>query len=209
MKILICGVGAIGSNLTANLVADLKGKHEITVLDKDVVEERNVTPGTQFYTPDQVGQPKVEALQFNIYKQFQREIEIINKEIMDEYDAELIFIPEILKKDNQTDFNPFHLIIDCVDNFDCRNDIQIACIKNKIPCLHIGFSDQFTFAIEWADNYTVPTDITTGFDICEMPGARSFVASVAALGSLVAQKWIDDGEKMEIIGGKHTHTLIK
>lgn len=38
MKILVAGIGAIGSNLTADLVADLKGKHEITVLDMDNVE---------------------------------------------------------------------------------------------------------------------------------------------------------------------------
>ena len=83
MKILVAGIGAIGSNLTADLVADLKGKHEITVLDMDNVEERNVTAGTQFYTPDQVGMSKVEALQFNIYKQFQREIYIFHGDIKD------------------------------------------------------------------------------------------------------------------------------
>lgn len=194
MKILICGIGAIGSNLTANLVADLKGKHEIAVLDKDVVEERNVTPGTQFYMPDQVGMPKVEALQFNIYKQFQREIEIINK------------------KFNGTleNISKYELVIDCFDNEDARYFVNLLYISgaNK-NVLHLGFSDQFTFAIEWAEHYKVPTDITTGFDICEMRGARAFVASVAALGSLVVQRWIDDKEKMEMVGGKYTHTLIK
>lgn len=206
MKILIAGVGAIGSNLTANLVADLKGKHEITVLDMDNVEERNVTPGTQFYTPDQVGQPKVEALQFNIYKQFQREIEIKNLEFALKKGS---YSPSILTTMEHD------LIIDCFDNKRAREGLQICWENSKdkilgsFDLLHIGFSDQFTFAIEWAENYKVPTDITTGFDICEMPGARSFVASVAALGSLVVQKWIDDGEKMEIVGGKYTHTLIK
>jgi saccharopine dehydrogenase-like NADP-dependent oxidoreductase len=192
MKILICGVGAIGSNLASNLVADLKGKHEITVLDKDTVETRNVSAGTQFYTPDQVGQPKVEALQFNLYKQFQREVDIRNCDIHG-----------ILAKEKR-----FDLIIDCFDNHDARNIIQTQ-FKDYTEVLHIGFSDQFTFAIEWADHYQVPTDITTGFDICEMEGARAFVATVAALGALVAEKWIDDKTKMEIIGGKYTHQIVK
>ena len=74
MNILICGVGAIGSNLTARLVNDLKGEHQITILDKDVVEERNITAGTQFYTRETLGFPKVDALQFLIEKQYQREI---------------------------------------------------------------------------------------------------------------------------------------
>lgn len=202
-SILICGAGAIGSNLTANLVADLKGQCKITVLDKDTVEERNVTPGTQFYTPDQVGQPKVEALQFNVYKQFQREIEIINVNLSQ---TEMTW--------GQMESGQYDLIIDCFDNENARSLVQESwrqrnLYKKDFDVLHVGFSDQFTFAVEWADNYTVPTDITTGFDICEMPGARSFVASVAALGSLVAQKWVDDGEKMEIVGGKYTHSIIK
>lgn len=140
---------------------------------------------------------KVEALQFNIYKQFQREIYIFHGDIKD------IFKP--IPGGYVVTLADFELVIDCFDNQEARSFVQ----KKYKNVLHVGFSDQFTFAIEWAEHYKVPTDITTGFDICEMPGARSFVASVAALGSLVAQKWIDDRGKMEIIGGKYSHTLVK
>jgi hypothetical protein len=193
MKILICGVGAIGSNLVKNLVSDLKGEHEITILDKDVVEERNVTPGTQFYTIDQVGLPKVEALQFNIFKWFEREIDIVN-EPFDQH--HLIH-------------NHYDLVVDCFDNYDARNHVQnywstrgMLRWGSPFELLHVGFSDQFTFAIEWADNYTVPTDITSGVDICEMAGASAFVSHVSSLGALVAEKFIQEKEKEEIIGGK-------
>ena len=45
-QILICGIGAIGSNLTSLLARDLKEDWTITVLDKDCVEERNIRAGT-------------------------------------------------------------------------------------------------------------------------------------------------------------------
>lgn len=200
MKILICGVGAIGSNLTNRLVADLKNKHEIVVLDFDIVEERNVTPGTQFYSPDQVNLLKVEALQYNIYKWLNREIEIKNEKI-----EEFLNIG-------------WDLIIDCFDNYEARSALQFSWQKSKdstiegikpFELLHIGFSDNFTFAIEWAENYQVPSNITTGFDICEMEGASSFVNYVASIGSLIAQDFILSQNKIEIIGNKMSHQIVK
>lgn len=188
MNILICGVGAIGSNLVKNLVPDLKGEHEITVLDMDNVEERNITPGTQFYSPDQIGLPKVEALQMNIYKWYEREIDVIHGEL-----GKDVFPKSYEKMD---------LIVDCFDNYDARYNVQQIFTATKGNILHIGFSDKFTFAIEWAHNYQVPTDITTGMDICEMEGASAFVAHVGALASLVVEEFVNKEEKMEILGGK-------
>lgn len=190
-SILIAGAGAIGSNLTARLASDLKG-YEITVLDKDVVEERNIAAGTQFYMPNQIGVPKVEALQFNIYKQFQKDISIFYGDIQK-------IIGSYPKQD---------LIIDCVDNYNARNIIQTQ-YRDFADLLHIGFSDQFTFAIEWAENYKVPSDITTGFDICEMEGASAFVNLVSSLGALVTEEYLNSKKKIEIIGSKFNYSIIK
>lgn len=194
MKILVCGIGALGSNLVRELVPDLKGEHLISVLDKDNVEERNITAGTQCYTRDQIGISKVEALQFNIYKWYEREIDTIRGEVNADY-------PVIL--DN------YDLMVDCFDNFASRNRLQALHKLFRINLLHLGFSDNYTFTIEWAEKYKVPTDITTGFDICTLPGAAAFVSSVAALGSLVAEEFILNKKKLEITGGKFIHSLIK
>jgi len=185
MNILIAGIGAIGSNLTARLVSDLRG-HIITVLDRDTVEERNTVAGTQFYMPSQVGLSKIEALQFNIYKQFQKEIEILSVNI------------------NKTFYSAgsYGLIIDCFDNYNARSALQKIAIQEKIELLHMGFSDTFTFAIEWAENYTVPSDITSGFDICEMQGASSFVNMVASIGGSVVQEFLTNKSKINIVGNR-------
>ena len=192
MKILICGVGAIGSNLAALLACDLKGEHEITVLDKDAIEERNVQAGTQFYQKDQVGMSKVEALQYNIYKWYEREVDIVQTNILSG-----ISIP------------PPDLVLDCFDNYQARDFIQYLWMNSKWNLLHLRFSDQFTFAIEWAENYKVPTDITSGFDICEMEGASSFIKMVASLGSLVVQEYLKNGSKREFIGSALTIREVK
>lgn len=197
MKIIVMGIGAIGSNLVSLLAPDLKGEHEIVVLDKDVVEERNVQAGTQFYLPDQIGLSKGEALQFNIYNHFQKEID---------------FIYEPLKNfaTSSADLNGYNLIIDCFDNTEARKKIQnlYRATTWDIELLHIGFSANFTFAIEWDKNYKVPTDIE-GLDICEMPGAAAFVKRTASLGAMVVEEYIQNKTKIEIVGGKFSHRVIK
>ena len=187
-EILICGIGAIGSNLTARLAADLKGC-EITVLDKDYVEERNITAGTQFYTREVIGSPKVEALQYLIERWREKEIKTLHADYL------------------ETNLEGFDLVIDCFDNWEARNAINNSLQFKNI--LHVGFSDNFTFSVEWAENYLVPTDITSGFDICEMPGAAAFVNMVASIGAVAAEEFILNGKKLEFVGGKYTHTLIK
>lgn len=197
MKILILGAGAIGSNLTNRLVADLKGEHEITVLDMDTVEERNVIAGTQFYMRDQIGMSKVEALQYNIYKFHEREIEIIAKE----------FPSNRLMASN---LNKYDLVLDCFDNQRARSWVQHGWVEcSPVDVLHVGFSDQFTFAVEWAENYKVPDDIISGMDICEMEGASSFVNYVASIGSMVVQNYLKDGTKDDVLGGKMRHSIVR
>jgi hypothetical protein len=207
MKILICGAGALGSNLAALLACDLKGEHEITVLDMDSVEERNVQAGTQFYTRDQIGLPKVEALQYNIYKWFEREIKITNY-YLEPDTVGLILNPEAPISITELGFYPYDLVIDCFDNYEARKLLQDN-MPTESSLLHIGFSDQFTFSIEWAENYKVPTDITSGFDICTMQGAASFVKMVSSLGSLVVQDFINSNKKREFVGNKFVITEVR
>lgn len=193
MNILCVGCGSLGSHIARYLSMDLPNTHQITVLDFDVVESRNIDAHTQFYFREQKGLPKVEALQYNIYKQYGRKINTIIHKL--EPNDELKTFPL---------FNPFDLIIDCFDNSLARSIIQGYWNEQPLPLLHVGFSDQMTFAIEWAENYQVPTDITSGFDLCTMPGAASFVEMVASLASQTAQQFITSGEKREFVGNRFT-----
>lgn len=58
-KYLFVGAGAIGS-FTCSMLAKMGGK-DITVIDFDTIEEHNIS--NQFYPVDEIGTPKVDALQ--------------------------------------------------------------------------------------------------------------------------------------------------
>jgi proteasome lid subunit RPN8/RPN11 len=192
-NILILGAGALGSNLTRTLIPDLHGEHHLAVMDFDTVEERNVIAGTQFYTREQIGQKKVEALQFNVFKWFERDIDIISDK---------------LTESNLSMLAQYQLIVDCFDNYQSRKLVQDSVQKLKIPCVHMGFSAEMTYAIEWKDNYAPPSDITSGMDICELPGAAGFVTMVAALGSLVVQEYMEKQVFHDFVGRKFSLTEI-
>lgn len=186
MRIIIMGCGALGSWTTMNLVADNRGDLSISVLDFDRIEERNLR-GTQFYYPEQEGLLKSEALQYNIYKLLQKEIAIFSYKLTD-------FNVKTIIKD-------YDLIIDTFDNFDARRTITEAC-KDIVECLHIGFSKDMTFAIEWNENYKIPSDITSDFDVCTMSSASAFVKFVASIGALTAEEFIFNGKRWEFVGNK-------
>jgi hypothetical protein len=186
MKIIVLGCGAIGSNLSAYLVSDIRDDHEITVLDCDAVEERNIRAGTQFYTRDQIAIPKTEALQYNIYKHLNRTVKT--------YTTAILFTnaERIVKE--------FNLVIDCFDNHESRSAITEAC--KGIPCVHVGFSPNFTWSVLWNDGYVPPEDAPKDFDICTLEGASSFVHMVSSIGSLVVQDFLATGKKREFVGNK-------
>lgn len=185
-KILICGLGAIGSSLGANLANDLRGKARLTLLDFDAVEKRNLVAG-QFYLPEQEGMPKPEALQLNLYRFFGVEADIINQK---------------LEVGSNVYYSDYDLIIDCFDNYEARKILQTQYEIQKLNILHSGFSPKITFSILWAEGYEVPDDILSDFDLCDQPDARSFVQIVAGLTGITAIRFLETGEKKNFVGNR-------
>src|SRR3954468_7851125 len=75
-RIVLCGGGALGSNLADNLAR--QGFSRLRVIDHDRVEEHNV--GTQLYGESEVGVWKVEALRNRLFRTAGVEIEPVRKE---------------------------------------------------------------------------------------------------------------------------------
>ena len=67
LPIHVIGAGGVGS-WTALLLAKM-GCQDITVYDMDEVEDHNVA--SQFYSEDQLGMNKLDALKENVKKQYQ------------------------------------------------------------------------------------------------------------------------------------------
>ncbi len=109
MKIVVVGCGTTG-NL---IIPRLKG--EIVILDRDIVEEKNLNRLIEFTKKD-IGKPKAEVLG----KKFRVKYKIMDLDYLN---------VDILKSD---------LVIDCTDNMETRFLINEYCVKNKIPWLYIG-----------------------------------------------------------------------
>lgn len=193
MKIIILGIGGLGSHLCENLVADNRGQWDITVMDFDKVEERNLR-GTQKYVFDQLGQLKTEALQYTLYRTFEKEIKVITQRLI-EGNVDLL--------------SEFDLVIDTFDNFESRKLVQNYCTSHNLEVIHIGFNPVFTFSIEFGNNYKVPTDIISPIDICEAVGASSFITMVSSVGSLVIQDFLKTGTRREFVGNRLAIREIK
>lgn len=161
-KIVICGAGALGSNLAVNLAR--MGMTKLTVIDRDRVEEHNI--GTQVYGVDDIGALKAEILRNLIYREIGEEIVCITQELREQNAIKLL--------------RGHDLVVDAFDNSVSRRAIYDTCKSNNLPCLHTGLSGEYG-QVQWNENYIVPSDAND--DVCDYPLARNLIMLVVAMSS--------------------------
>ncbi|GAI60726.1 unnamed protein product [marine sediment metagenome] len=174
-EIVVCGAGAIGSNLVENLVR--QGFGSLTVVDKDRIEDRNIN--TQVWTKKEIGALKANALKFKMF---------------DIVGIEIISLPKELgpKARRRGLFRSRELIIDAFDNSKSRRLVKELCLEAHAPCLHISFSSGYGEII-WDEDYRVPDD--RGEDDCDYPLARNLIMLLVAVASEVIIRFITKREK--------------
>jgi hypothetical protein len=188
VKVVIYGLGAIGSNLLTQL-AKQHPDYEFIGVDYDKVEERNIGP--QAYFVEHVGMYKGDAMRV-ILSRFVRKPKYINNK------------EKVTAQSKLTDAD---LSIDCFDNTGSRKLLKRAkdtgIIKGEL--LHIGFSPFYTAECMWNETYEVPNDVdSAGADICTQQDAVPFIHFVVNAALLNLSKWLEDKEKHDfIITGKH------
>jgi molybdopterin/thiamine biosynthesis adenylyltransferase len=170
---IVCGAGAIGSNLVENMAR--QGFKKFTVVDFDRVEDHN--RHTQAYDRRDVGQLKVSALKSRIFNVMGISIEAISKKL-DESN-----VKKILKKGS--------LIIDGFDTTESRRLVTEYCRANDIQCLHVGLYKDYA-EVKWNAVYRVP-DPVKGLDVCEYPLARNTImmATVVAIEAII--RYLENG----------------
>ena len=110
MKITIIGCGTTGNAI----IPLLNGK--ITLIDRDIVEEKNLSR-QKLFTKKDIGKPKAEVLGKR-FKYAYKDIDLDYENI------------SFLKKAD--------LVIDCTDNLETRFLMNEFCTKNKIPWIYTG-----------------------------------------------------------------------
>jgi molybdopterin-synthase adenylyltransferase len=172
LRVTLCGVGAVGSNLGDNLAR--QGLARLRVIDHDRVEEHNVS--TQLYGESEVGAWKVEALRNHLFRAVGVEVEAVRKELTGENAKHLL---------RETD-----LVIDAFDNSRSRQTLQDHCRTAQVPCLHIGLHADYC-EVMWDEHYRVPREAAG--DVCDYPLARSLVLLSVVIASETVMRFAVDG----------------
>lgn len=124
-KVLIVGVGGLGSVASLLLVASGIGK--IGLIDKDEVSLSNLHRQI-LYRESQIGEEKVEKAKANL-----RELN---------GDCQIVAYNEYLNKENaERIIKDYDIVVDCCDNFATRYVINDACQRLKKPFVYSAISD--------------------------------------------------------------------
>lgn len=172
VPLILCGAGALGSNLADTLAR--QGFQTLCVIDRDRVEDRNVS--TQIYGQEDVGAWKVEVLRNHLFRAVGIEIDAVPKELSDRNVRKL--------------FRGARLVIDTFDNSASRRLVRDSCDQAAITCLHAGLFADYGEVI-WNDRYRVPNDV--GEDVCDYPLARNLVLLTAAVAAEAVVRFVLEG----------------
>jgi len=175
--IVMCGCGAIGSNLVDNMVR--QGFGNIKVVDFDRIEDHN--RHTQIWTKRDLGQLKAMVLKNAMYNVREVVLEVETKKL-DSSNISKVLPPALSKT----------LVIDGFDNQDSRALVMDWCLRHKIDCLHVGLSKDYAEVV-WNEQYRVPRDV--GADICEYPLARNIILLATTVATEVVVRYLAKGIK--------------
>jgi molybdopterin/thiamine biosynthesis adenylyltransferase len=173
-RVVLCGAGALGSNIAENLAR--QGFSLLRAIDHDRVEEHNVS--TQAYGESDIGVWKVEALRNRIFRATGIEIDAVRKELTASNARSLL--------------KEAGAILDLFDNSAARKLVQDEARAQKTPCLHVGLYADYCEVI-WDAKYRVPRDVAG--DVCDYPLARNLVLLATTIASETLIRYVLDGEQ--------------
>lgn len=179
--VTIAGCGAIGS-WTAIFLGRM-GVKNFRLVDKDRIEIHNIS--TQFFTPQNLGQYKVRALQQELYRLCKARCEV-HPVILDDANAGSLL-------------SNCDLVICSFDNQKSRQIVKKTSLELGIPCLFSAMSGEHAyFEVIWAENYMPPEDNPElEFDPCSYPLATSLCALASAVTSEIAVFFLLNGIRKE------------
>jgi molybdopterin-synthase adenylyltransferase len=160
LRIVICGVGALGSNLADTLAR--QGVTKLRLIDHDRVEQHNI--GTQIYALSDIGQFKADALRKHLFRVAGVEAEAVRK--------------ELTAANAKSQLNDADLIIDAFDNSASRQFVQDYARSSGAAALHVGLFAEFG-QVAWDETYRVPKDVAG--NVCDYPLARNLIVITAAV----------------------------
>lgn len=181
MRILFCGVGALGSNaavLCRNLDADL------AFVDFDRVESKNLL--SQAYTKQAVGRNKAEALRLQLLNFHGRRAQAFPVRLEETNVAALA--------------KGAGLLVDCLDNLAGRTVVAAHAARAGTPAVHAGLSADGTFGlIRWSERFRPDAEDAPGQATCENGEHLPLIGQTAAALARVIQDFTSSGLRRDVL----------
>jgi molybdopterin-synthase adenylyltransferase len=177
IPVTVCGAGALGANITESLARS--GFCQLTVIDRDRIEERNLS--TQPYYRSDVGAFKAKILANNLYRALGVKIEAHSKELTPANVTQLLANSAA--------------IVDTFDNSVGRQAVKDYCASASVPCLHVGLAADYSEII-WNEHYRVPSSAND--DVCDYPLARNLVMLTVAVACEVIVAFVATKEQKNL-----------
>jgi len=176
-KIVIIGVGALGSHLVQSIRNE---DATIKIIDYDRVEMKNVQ--SQLHFKNTVGKKKVDALKQAMQFCFGRKLEIVGNKLTADNDTQLL--------------GGADLLVDCLDNGEARRVVQAFARANDIPCVHGALAADGGFGrVAWDEYFVIDDETGAGAATCEDGEFLPFVQITAAYLAYAVQRFLKDGRK--------------
>jgi molybdopterin/thiamine biosynthesis adenylyltransferase len=177
MKIIVVGVGALGSHLVPllrNMKADVK------IVDFDRVEQKNVQ--SQFHAKGSVGGLKVQSLKSSLLFYFGMKVETIPHKLTSDNDDQLL--------------SGSDLVVDCLDNGVARRLVQGFVRRSRTACLHGALAPDGAFGrVVWDESFVVDDESADVKATCEDGEHLPFISIVSSLMAKSVQDFLKGGKK--------------
>ena len=149
MKILFCGVGALGSHviyLTHGLEADR------SAIDFDRVETKNLA--SQWFVKAMVGKNKATAVKLQMQNFFGVRVHDLTN--------------RLTETNVETLLSDMDLVVDGFDNAASRRLVQDMVRKESIPCVHGGLAADGAFGVvRWDEAFVIDEEDVPGQATCD------------------------------------------
>jgi hypothetical protein len=183
MRIVFCGVGALGSTaavLCRNLDATM------VFIDFDRVESKNLL--AQAYVKQSVGKNKAEALKLQLLNFHGVKAESVGVRVTEENVAALC-------KDAS-------LVIDCFDNAASRKVLSDFARSTSTPLLHAAVSGDGTFGlVRWDERFVPDAEDVAGQATCEGGEHLPLLGLLCAAIARTVQDFVKGGTRRDSMVG--------
>jgi molybdopterin/thiamine biosynthesis adenylyltransferase len=149
MRLLICGVGALGSTAVQYL---RNVDAELRLVDFDRVESKNLA--AQWFVKQSLGKNKAEAVRLQLANFYGAKAEAMGVRLAATNAAQLLA--------------DCALAVDCFDNADSRLALSTAAKAANVPLVHAALAADGTFGlVRWDERFTPDREDAAGQATCE------------------------------------------